>query len=103
MTPKRFQAQKERICMIAQDVFPGCQVLFSTDDFPRSFSLHISDSTGTQRLCLFAVNTKVETYEDASNEQIEAEFRENAMWWETERTYCKARPCRDATRVETAR
>jgi hypothetical protein len=83
MPIERFEAQKSRICRIADGMFPECYVLFSTDDIPRSFSMHISDATGAKRLCLFSVNTAVETLEDMSDEQLANRLRTNAEGWET--------------------
>ena len=78
MSAARYAIQKERICDIADVVFPGCKVIFGTSTKPDAMPVWIVDSE-ENKLCEFPVETSVDELEQMSDAQIEARFRSDYL------------------------
>lgn len=81
MTLTRYEAQTDRLVRIADTVFPNCRLFFGAAEKPKAISLEITDSTNSQRICLFPQPTLVETLEGMSDELVELRFKECAKLW----------------------
>jgi hypothetical protein len=81
MTLTRYEAQIDRLVRIAESMFPNCRLFFGTAEKPKALSLEITDSTNTQRICLFPKPTAVEGLEEMSDELVALRFEECAKLW----------------------
>jgi hypothetical protein len=81
MTLPRYEVQTNRLVRIAGGMFPNCRLFFGTAEKPKAISLEITDSTNTQRICLFPQPTLVEGLEGMSDELVELRFKECAKLW----------------------